>query len=162
MDIHAKQETNAGRKDHDEELKRRNERDAASDLRPLLRTPEPRVTLVRGDITQFAGDAIVNAAQETLTGGGGLDQAVHAAAGPALLAECTALPFVPGSILVRCPTGEARITKGHGLRCKHVIHTVGPIGEDAAALTQCYKSVLHVRPGRLFAVGADARTRAVG
>ncbi len=145
MDTHAKQAVNSERKDHDDDLKRRNDNDAASDLRPLLRVLDQRITLVHGDITLFTGDAIVNAAQETLTGGGGLDEAVHAAAGPALLAECVSLPFVPGSILVRCPTGEARITGAHKLKCKHVIHTVGPIGEDAAALAQCYKSVLKVK-----------------
>ena len=82
------------------------------------------VTIVRGDITDASVDAIVNAANETLLGGGGVDGAIHAAAGPELLEACRALPEVsPG---VRCPTGEARITPGFALPAKHVIHTVGP------------------------------------
>jgi O-acetyl-ADP-ribose deacetylase len=99
----------------------------------------------RVDITTLAVDAIVNAANETLLGGGGVDGAIHRAAGPALLAECRALPQVrPG---VRCPTGEARITTGHRLPARWVIHTVGPVWHGGGAgeedlLAACYRSVL--------------------
>lgn len=91
---------------------------------------------VLGDITQQDTDAIVNAANRTLGGGGGVDGAIHRAAGPDLLAACLALPQVaPG---VRCPTGEARITPGYRLRTRFVIHAVGPVWgqqDDAASDT---------------------------
>jgi len=84
-----------------------------------------RLELVRGDVTGQETEAIVNAANPSLLGGGGVDGAIHRAAGPGLLAECRELPQVsPG---VRCPTGEARLTGGHGLKAEWVIHTVGPI-----------------------------------
>ena len=104
-----------------------------------------RIQVVQADITCLAFDAIVNAADPTLLGGGGVDGAIHRAAGPSLLAECRALPEVaPG---VRCPTGEARITAGHALPARHVIHTVGPVwrgGEsgEAKLLAACYRSSL--------------------
>ena len=83
------------------------------------------IELLRGDLTQQDVDAIVNAANERMLGGGGVDGAIHRAAGPELLRACQAVPEVrPG---VRCPTGEARITPGFGLSAKFVIHTVGPV-----------------------------------
>jgi O-acetyl-ADP-ribose deacetylase (regulator of RNase III) len=100
-----------------------------------------------GDITILAVDAIVNAANETLLGGGGVDGAIHRGAGPGLLEECRKLPQVrPG---VRCPTGEARITGGHRLPARHVIHTVGPIWHgghagEPALLAACYRNSLEL------------------
>ncbi|GAA3915797.1 O-acetyl-ADP-ribose deacetylase [Luteimonas lutimaris] len=106
-----------------------------------------RIDVLEGDITALAVDAIVNAANESLLGGGGVDGAIHRAAGPELLAECRALPEVrPG---VRCPTGEARITGGHRLPARFVIHTVGPVwhGGDAGEpelLAACYANALRL------------------
>lgn len=81
--------------------------------------------VVRGDITQLDVDAIVNAANQALLGGGGVDGAIHRAAGPELLEACRAIPEIrPG---IRCPTGEARITPGFRLLARYVIHTVGPV-----------------------------------
>jgi O-acetyl-ADP-ribose deacetylase (regulator of RNase III) len=100
-----------------------------------------RVAVVEGDITKLHVDAIVNAANASLLGGGGVDGAIHRAAGPALLAECRALGGAR--------TGEAKITGGHRLLAKHVIHAVGPIwqggqrGEDAA-LASCYRTAMQL------------------
>jgi O-acetyl-ADP-ribose deacetylase (regulator of RNase III) len=106
-----------------------------------------RIQVVRADITRLPLDAIVNAADPSLLGGGGVDGAIHRAAGPGLLAECRALPEVaPG---VRCPTGEARLTRGHALPARHVIHTVGPVWKggdagEARLLEACYRNTLRL------------------
>ncbi|MGB0134050.1 MAG: O-acetyl-ADP-ribose deacetylase [Dokdonella sp.] len=97
------------------------------------------------DITDLHVDAIVNAANESLLGGGGVDGAIHRAAGPGLLSACRRLPEVrPG---IRCPTGEARMTEGFALPARLIIHTVGPVWEggeegEPALLTACYRNVL--------------------
>ncbi len=98
-----------------------------------------RLSLKLGDITDEAVDALVNAANETLLGGGGVDGAIHRAAGPELLAACRS---VGG-----CPTGEARITSGYKLKARHVVHAVGPVyrgGQhgEAALLASAYASSL--------------------
>lgn len=105
---------------------------------------EGLLVLSEGDITVWSGDAMVNAANERMLGGGGVDGAIHRAAGPRLLEACQQVPEVsPG---VRCPTGEARITRGGRLQAKYVIHTVGPRYESAEAsaplLASAYKSSL--------------------
>lgn len=100
-----------------------------------------RVEIVVGDITRLAVDAIVNAANRRLKGGGGVDGAIHRAAGPELLRECLALGG--------CETGAARMTGGHRLPAKHVIHAVGPVwgGDEAekdALLASCYASSIDI------------------
>lgn len=103
------------------------------------------IRILVADITTLAVDAIVNAANERMLGGGGVDGAIHRAAGKALLDACLQVPEVrPG---VRCPTGEARLTPGFRLPAKFVIHTVGPIYRDGrhgepALLAACYRSSL--------------------
>jgi len=95
-----------------------------------------RFKVLQGDITKQKVDAIVNAANESLLGGGGVDGAIHRAAGPDLLAEC--------SKLGGCPTGQAKITRGYRLPARHVIHTVGPVWHEDDLLASCYRSSLNL------------------
>ena len=121
----------------------------------MIELIESRLRICGEDLTTLRVDAIVNAANEQLAGGGGVDGAIHEAAGPELLEACQALPEArPG---IRCPTGEARITPGFGLPARYVIHTVGPIWHggrrgERGLLASCYRESFRL------AVGIGLRT----
>jgi O-acetyl-ADP-ribose deacetylase (regulator of RNase III) len=103
---------------------------------PVAPALNEKVSLFQGDITALEVDAVVNAANESLLGGGGIDGAIHSAAGPLMLEECKGLHG--------CPTGETRMTKGYKLPAAHVLHTVGPIGRGDGYLVSCYATCLEL------------------
>ena len=112
------------------------------------------IEAIEADITTLAVDAIVNAASQALAGGGGVDGAIHRAAGPGLMDECRALPMIRPH--VRLPTGDALVTGGHRLPARHVIHTVGPVwyGGDKgepALLASCYRRAFELAREHGFA-----------
>lgn len=119
-----------------------------------------RIEVIQADITTLDVDAIVNAANERMLGGGGVDGAIHRAAGPELLAACRQVPQVrPG---IRCPTGEARLTPGFQLPARYVIHTAGPVWRggahgEAELLARCYRnSIAIARAERLQSIAFPA------
>ena len=106
---------------------------------------DPRITFIKGDITLQRVDAIVNAANSSLMGGGGVDGAIHRAGGPAILEECRRIVARQGT----CPTGHAVITTGGALPARYVIHTVGPVwrgggNNESGLLADCYRNSLQL------------------
>lgn len=106
-----------------------------------------QIEVTQGDITRLEVDAIVNAANEAMLGGGGVDGAIHRAAGPELLEACRQFPTLAGG--VRCPTGSSRITPGFNLPARFIIHTVGPVWRGARAgeqelLASCYRNSIQL------------------
>jgi len=112
--------------------------------------PSAIIEIIQGDITTLAVDAIVNAANNTLLGGGGVDGAIHKAAGPRLVQECASLGG--------CPTGEARITKGYNLPARFVIHTVGPVWTDG---TKGEPALLEAAYRNCFRLARENRLRSI-
>jgi len=117
-------------------VKRKKETDSSKAIYNANNELNIKVALWQGDITKLEIDAIVNAANERCLGGGGVDGSIHSAAGPTLVQEC--------KLLNGCQTGQAKLTSGHKLPAKHVIHTVGPRGLDPVKLKECYENSLKI------------------
>ena len=143
-DVHAQQDSD-NRRDHPPELIEANRRDASSEF--AVRFSPKKFSLHCGNILDVEAEAIVNAANEGLCGGGGIDGVIHAACGPALLEECMAIPA--GPLGERCLTGQSVITGAGRSYFKHVIHTVGPYLDEndntqPHLLRSCYRTALEL------------------